>query len=140
MSLLNEVGHLRLLRCLLPGILIAFCATANAKENQCGERIKVKDVQVVDLEALVDQQALFHEKLHEQVGDSILLTQAPVRVKWTGSTVSTINSAKKSAAHNGCDLLVLLGYSVTETRWEGTVTKNRSLMVHLGRKENPGSE
>ena len=129
------IRHLRFLRCVLPGILIAFCVTANANENQCGERVQADDVLVVDLEAYVDQQAQFLEKLHEQAGDTILVTQSPVRVRWAGSKVSTIHSAKKSAAHNGCDLLVLLGYRIKETRWEGRVTTSRSLMVHMGRRE-----
>jgi len=127
--------HLRFVHSVLFGIAIAFCATANANEGQCGDRIQAKDVLVVDLEEYVDQQALFQEKLHQQAGDSVLITQSPVQVSWAGNRASTINKASKSAAQNGCDLLVLLGESITERRYEGGVRPTRYLMIHMGMRE-----
>ena len=131
------IRHSTLMRFVLLCISIGLCTTASAAELQCGDSIQAKDVLVVDLEPYVDQEVVFYEKLNEQAGTSILITQAPVRVNWAGNKASTTSSAKKSAAAIGCDLLVLLGYSFTERRWQGKVTTDRWMMVHLGKRENP---
>jgi hypothetical protein len=114
-----------------------FLQTANANENQCGERIPSNDVLVVDLEEYADQQTLFQEKLHEQAGDLIIMTKVPVRVAMEGNRTLAINRASKSAAHIGCDLLVLVGDTLTEKFWEGKTTTTRYLMVHMGKRESP---
>jgi len=125
------------MRFVLLSVSVIFCTIAGAAEPQCGDSIEVDDVMVVDLEPYVDQEILFFEKLNEQAGASALISQTPVRVNWAGNKASTTHSARKSAANRGCDLLVLLGYSVTEKRWQGRVITERWMMVHLGERETP---
>ena len=120
-------------------LALSFCvfATAHAAERTCGERIQAGDVLVVDLEPFVDQEDQFYAELNEKAGDAVLVTQEPVRVRSRGSVARTTKSARESAATLGCDLVVLLGYQVVETRWEAKVTPERWLMVHMGKRENP---
>jgi hypothetical protein len=109
---------------------------ASASENQCGDRIHLEDVLVLDLEEFVGQQELFEQKLHQQAGDTVLITAAPLKVSWAGNRAATINTASKSAAQQGCDLLVLLGESITERRYEGGVRPTRYLVIHMGKREH----
>jgi hypothetical protein len=117
-------------------ILAFFFQTTHASENRCGERVAINDVLVVDLADYVDEQAQFEEKLHQQAGDFIMVTEAPMQVRMGGNMADAINRASKSAAHGGCDLLVLLGEKVKETRWEGRITTTRYLMVHMGKRKS----
>ena len=116
---------------------LGLSAPADAGERACGDRIQARDVQVVDLEPFADQEDQFYEELDKSVGDYMLVTQKPVRVRSRGSNAQTAKSARESAATLGCDLVVLLGYQVVETRWQGKVTPERWLMVHMGKRETP---
>lgn len=131
------IRHLPSLSCVFLAIAISSGTAANANENQCGERVGVNDVLVVDMEEFVDQEDLFPEKLREQVGDFIIVSPKPLSVRWTGNRVRALNNAKKYAAHQGCDLLVQLGFRTVETRWQGKVTKERSITMHMGKRVNP---
>jgi hypothetical protein len=115
----------------------AFSMVASAGEYQCGDRVHFEDVLVLNLEEFVDQQELFEQQLHHRAGDTVLITATPLKVSWDGSRVATIKKASKSAAHQGCDLVVVLGESITETRYEGRVIQTRNLVVHMGKRENP---
>lgn len=134
---ISMISYTRLLTSALLVMTALLATTTSAAEKQCGERVHVDDVLIADMEDYVEEEELFFEKLHELAGGSVMMTQSPIRVIWAGNPAATINSAKKSAAHEGCDLLVLLGYHVKETRWEGSVTTSRYLMVHLGKRKDP---
>ena len=108
--------------------------TAQADNVQCGERVSVDDVLVVNLEDHLEQPAVFKEKLHEQAGETMLMTEKPMQVKMLGNRAKAIDKASKSAAHNGCDLLVLLGEKEVQTRWQNRITSEVFLMVHMGKR------
>ena len=116
--------------CLIPQAI-------KAADDQCGERVAVDDVLVVNLEDYVDQPALFGEKLYEQAGDYLLITQKPMQVKMKGNRAHAIHNASMSSAHLGCDLLVLLGEKVKQTRWQAKTTSEVLLMVHIGKRKSP---
>lgn len=113
-----------------------FLQAAEAADDQCGERIAVTDVLAVDLENYVDQPAVFDKKLREQAGDYLLITQKPMQVKMKGNRANAIHNASTWGAHKGCDLLVILGEKVKQTRWQAKTTSEVFLMVHIGKRKS----
>jgi hypothetical protein len=122
-------------------IFVGLFSSVNASqfdEAHCGDRITADEVLVVDLEPYSGQEDLLYEKLHEQAGTYSLSTEKPVLVNWVGSKFSIVQRIGKSAATNGCDLVVLLGSVAGESRPQTLVSRpirTRYLIVHIGKRD-----
>ncbi len=83
-----------------PDSNIVFLKSRRYGGQYCGDRIKVDEVLLIDLQSPEGKTML------EQAGPYKLLTESPIGIKSRGSQVQTLRAATKSAASRGCNLLL----------------------------------
>lgn len=81
---------------------------------RCGDRINAESIQMFDVEEL-DYDA---EKLQQEIGPFIQVTERPVAVSGKGSQDQVRQRVKETAAGKGCDV-VLLGPVQSQAQFSG---------------------
>lgn len=84
----------------------------------CGDRVKVDEVLVIDMEKPEDASLL------EQAGPYDLLTEAMIGIESRGSNMQSINDATHSAASRGCDILLVGSVYSRKLKLGGVGTPN----------------
>lgn len=102
--------------------LLSVCCVAQAEiiapnvgdSEKCGEKIKTKDVMVLDLEPFGEDQEAARRFVDKHAGNHFIASEAPEEIKTVSKGIfytrkSGIKRAAKEAAKRGCDLVLVLG-------------------------------